>query len=246
MKKLIILSAIAMSGLIYSTADAQIGIHLGFRFAPRKEAYVPAPVVVEQAPVYDNNDDDYYYLPDVDAYYSVSEQCYCYFDGDSWISAEYLPGAYRDYDWRSARRFEIREHAPYMHNDVYRSKYNGRAVGDWAHNSYNNHSEGNYANAGRDNNGGNRGSDQHFDNRGQGGYSQPSQPNRGQGAYTRPSDNRGQGGYSQPAQPQRGNGRNSQPSNQNGSNGRDNRGGSEHYTQNSPQGGLNSHRMTKF
>ena len=241
-----------MSGLIYSTADAQIGIHLGFRFAPHRVVYASPPVYEQSAPVYDNSDDDYYYLPDVDAYYSVNEQCYYYFDGDSWISAEYLPGAYRDYDWRSARRYEVREHQPYMHNDVYRSKYSGRAVGDWAHNNYGDRdrSEGNYVNAGRYSQPSqpNRERDSYTrpsEARGQGGYSQPSQ-NRGHGDYTRPSDNRGQGGYSQPAQPQRGNGGYSQPSNQNRGNGRDNRGGGDHFTQNSPQGGLNSHRMAKF
>ena len=126
MKKLIIISAIALSGLVYNTADAQVGIRVGFHFGPRR--VYAAPVAVEQVPVYNNNDDDYYYLPDVDAYYSVNEQCYYYFDGDSWISAAYLPGEYRDYDWRSARRFEVREACPYLRDDVYSTRYNGSCL----------------------------------------------------------------------------------------------------------------------
>ncbi len=46
MKKLAILSAIVVSGLVYNTADAQIGIHLGFRFGTLGE-YELSRVVVE-------------------------------------------------------------------------------------------------------------------------------------------------------------------------------------------------------
>jgi hypothetical protein len=265
MKKLIILSAIAMSGLIYNTANAQVGIRVGFHFGPLRVVYAHAPVVVEQAPVYNDSNDDYYYLPDVDAYYSVNEQCYYYNDGNNWVSAAYLPGAYRDYDWRNASRYEVRAPRPYERDDFYRSRYNGHQVPEWSHNNYNNNG---YANRdSRDNN-------QHFDNRGQGGYSQPSRneggnnqhfDNRGQGNYqqTQPNrneggngqhfDNRGQGSYSQPNRNGGGNGQHfdnrgqgGQPSNQNGGHERDTRGGQEHFTQNNPQGGLSTHRMTKF
>lgn len=202
MKKLTILSAIAMSGLIYSTANAQMSIRVGLHFG--------TPVAVRTAPVYNepasvNYDaDDYYYLPDVGAYYSVNEECYYYFDGDSWISAAYLPGEYRDYDWRTARRFEVRAPRPYMHDEIYRSKYNGHEVSAWARAD---HQE-------RYNAPVQRGYDQHFDNRGQSSYHQsapqnngPRFENRGQGSYNQPApqnngqrfENRGQGGYSQPA-----------------------------------------------
>jgi len=132
MKKLVLISAIAMSGLFYNTAaNAQIGIHIGFHLFPHR-IFAPGPEVVVQQPVYqepvvsdNDNCDDYYYLPDVGAYYSVDQGLYYYFDGNNWISAAYLPGEYHDYDWRSGRRFEIREARPYLHDDFYRGKYNG-------------------------------------------------------------------------------------------------------------------------
>jgi len=137
MKKIVLISAIAISGLLYNTANAQIRIHLGLNLAPRP-VYVPARVVVQDQPAeyyepanYDG-DEDYYYLPDVDSYYSVTDQCYYYNNGGSWVSAAYLPGAYHDYDWRSARRFEVRAPRPFMHNDYYRARYNGVAFnGNW-------------------------------------------------------------------------------------------------------------------
>jgi len=111
------MSALVLGGLSYKTADAQIGIHVNLHFGTP---------VVEATPVATVAYDDYYYLPDVDAYYSVAEQCYYYFDGDEWIAAAYLPG-YQNYDWRSSRRFEIRGTRPYMRNDYYRSKFGGEA-----------------------------------------------------------------------------------------------------------------------
>jgi len=271
-----------MSGLVYTTASAQIRFHFGLRFHPHIAVYAPVPVVAvqaqaydQQAPVYDqsqpiddqsqtaynDNSDDYYYLPDVGAYYDVTDQCYYYNDGNAWTSAAYLPGAYRNYDWRNAPRYEIRASRPYMRDDFYRSKYNGHASGEWARN--NNHFDNGYTNRGFN------GSNQPFDNRarggynqpeqpgrGQGGYNQPAQPNRSQGGYNQPTEqNRGQGGYRQSAQPgrgqenqhtdDRGRGGNSQPSNQNGNHPRDTRGGNEHFVQNSPQGFAN-HRTAKF
>ncbi len=181
MKKLAIISAIAMSGLFYNAANAQLGIHIGIRLFPHR-IFVPRPVVVvqPQEPVYQepvvsddsNNDDcDYYYLPDVGAYYSVNDQCYYYQDGDNWVSAAYLPGIYHDFDWRYARRFEIRQSRPYMHNDFYRNRYQGfdrdiarnhddfRMGFDYRHNSNAYNNDHRFDNRG--------GYGQHFDNRGQ-------------------------------------------------------------------------------
>ncbi|MDP9047095.1 MAG: hypothetical protein M3N14_03100 [Bacteroidota bacterium] len=134
MKKLIILSAIAVSGLICKTADAQVGIHVGFNFGT--PVYTRQRVVVEEpvyqpAPVVYNNYEDYYYLPDVDAYYNVNRQCYYYNDGNRWVAAAYLPGVYRDYDWRNERRFEVRASRPYLRDDIYRARYSGHEMREW-------------------------------------------------------------------------------------------------------------------
>ena len=266
MKKLIIISAIALSSLVYNTADAQIGFRVGFRFGPHR--VYAAPAVVEQAPVYNDNDDDYYYLPDVDAYYSVNEQCYYYFDGDNWISAAYLPGEYRDYDWRNARRFEVREARPYLHNDVYRSRYNGN-TGNWARNNDYNRS----GFVSRDQYNSYAGNDHHFDNWG-GAYNQPNRSNggynqggnnnnygsRSQGGFNQHSGNNSQAGYSQPSQPQRNQGGNNQypgnggvnnhsgqpDRNPGGGNQHSRNGGGEHRNQGNPQGGFADHRMARY
>jgi len=250
MKKLAILSAIALSGLIYNTANAQIRINFGLHIRPVYARY-HAPVVVEQ-PVYqepvqvydDSDDDDYYYLPDVDAYYNVNAGCYYYNNGYNWVSAAYLPGAYRNYDWRSARRYEVREHRPFTRADFYRSRFNGRQVAEFRNYRHDNDSYGSYdRNHGyynRDNY--NRGgynrpeqyrdNDNHYGNRGQGGYDHQSNGNHGQGGYSQPNQNNG--GH------QWGQGHSAQPSQNNG--GGRGRGGDEHFAQNMGM----AHRMGRY
>ncbi|MEO6632317.1 MAG: hypothetical protein ABIN13_11360 [Mucilaginibacter sp.] len=271
MKKLAILSAIALSGLIYNTANAQIRINFGLHIRPVYARY-HAPVVVEE-PVYqepvqvydDSNDDDYYYLPDVDAYYNVSAGCYYYNDGDNWVSAAYLPGAYRNYDWRSVRRYEVREHRPFARADFYRSRFNGRQVAEFRNYRHDNDSRGGYGHYNgynRDNDnrhynhdndnryynhGGynrpeqNRSNDNHYGNRGQGGYNQPSYPGRNQN-----NENHGQVGYGQPSQNngghQWGQGHSAQPNQNNGGSEEHGRGGNDHFAQNMGM----SHRMARY
>lgn len=133
MKRLAIISAIVLSGMFYNTASAQVRLHLGIRFGvphvyvpPRVAVVASTPAVYNEDVNYADNDDDYYYLPDVGAYYSVPEQCYYYNNGDAWVSAAYLPG-YHNFDWRNARRFEVHASRPYMNDNFYRTKFGGAA-----------------------------------------------------------------------------------------------------------------------
>lgn len=143
MRKLVILSAIAAGSLFISKANAQVSIQFGINI-PAHRVYVPAPPppVVEEQPVYDDNDnvnvsddDDYYYLPEVEAYYNVRAGCYYYNDGSRWVSCAYLPGAYRDYNWRTCVRYEVRAPRPFMHHDFYRQRWGGYMGdrGNWGH-----------------------------------------------------------------------------------------------------------------
>jgi hypothetical protein len=231
MKRIALISAIAISGLLLNNkADAQIRIHLGLNFAPRPVVYAPARVVVDQQadycePTNYDGDEDYYYLPEVDAYYSVPEQCYYYNDGGQWVTAEYLPGAYRDFDWRSARRFEVRAPRPFMHDDYYRSRYNGVTFNGRWDRGY----DRAYANSYRADHEQFRGDDHRFDNRNQGNYgNRQFDHNRGQDF-----DNR----Y-----------RNDQHMEQNHN--FDRGGDNEHFAQNMPQrggwAGKDNHRSGRF
>lgn len=233
MKKLIVLSALVLGGLSYQSASAQISFHVGINLTPR-------PVYVEPAPVY--NDADYYYLPDVEAYYSVNQNRYYYQDGGSWISAAYLPGRYHDYDWRHANHYAVNEPRPYMHNDVYRARYGGfEGRRDW--NNRDEHNVRAYANndrfnheqyRGNNNRGGNFGqrNDDHGNFGGRNDHQQPQQQNDNRGNFggnrsggqqqPQQNDNHSNAGGNRGGQPQQ-----AQPQNGNRGNDNNNRGNND-------------------
>jgi hypothetical protein len=242
MKKFVLSIIIAAGGLVAQSAQAQVGVSVGMQIGPLViNVHKPtAPAVVY---------DDFYYLPDVEAYYSVPEQCYYYMDGNRWVNAAYLPGRYRNYDWRNARRYEVRTQRPYANHDYYRNKFGGNRGGNWNDNrrperrddrrgndrfpsspydSNNAGGRGGYNRPDRrdDDNryerGGNRGGE--YDNDRGGNYN--GQPNRNNGQGNNGQRwNGGQNGNGN-GQPGRGNGQgnygqpsNNQPSNQNGGRG---------------------------
>ncbi len=116
MKKLFLLSALIVGSLSFNIAKAQIGIHVNLNLGPR-------PVYVEPAPVVN---DDYYYLPDAEAYYSVPEHVYYYQNEGRWVSGPRLVGRYHDYDYNQLRHFEVNEARPYLRNDYYRARFNNQ------------------------------------------------------------------------------------------------------------------------
>ncbi|OOQ61628.1 hypothetical protein [Mucilaginibacter pedocola] len=203
MKKIYLLSAMVLAGLFANKAEAQISIHIGLNIPPRP-VYVPAPQPVVYDDVFDDSD-DYYYLPEVEAYYSIPLHCYFYNDGSRWIRAQYLPGAYRNYDWRTARRFEVRGRRPYMNHDVYRGRWGGNPYrGDWnrRNNDYANRGDygrNNGGNWGRNDDRGrygrndNRGWGDRNDNRGSWGRGKDRDDDRNKGGYNQPDRNQGGG-----------------------------------------------------
>jgi hypothetical protein len=66
---------------------------------------------------------DYYYMPDIDAYYYVPQRQFIYLEGGRWIFATSLPPQYRGYDMYHGYKVVVNEPRPYMHPDVYRVKY---------------------------------------------------------------------------------------------------------------------------
>jgi hypothetical protein len=234
MKRLILLSTIAMGSLFYAnSANAQISIQFGIN-VPVHRVYVPAPqpVVVDEGPVYDNdqvnyNDDDYYYLPEVEAYYNVPRHCYYYNNGSSWVSSTYLPGAYRSYDWRSGVRYEVRAPRPYMHHDMYVSRWGGYAGdrGNWGH-RFDRRFNGGYAYHNRDNRGWGR------DNQNRGNWGgRPQGDNQNRGNWGRPQgDNQNRANWG--GRPQGGNQNRGNQQQNNGGQNRGNWGGQQQSNRN--------------
>lgn len=114
MKRLFLFSAL-LGGLMFArpaAAQVHIGVHLNIGSQP------------EWGPVgYDYV--NYYYLPDVDAYYDVPAHCYVYQDGGVWVRRTYLPGRYRNYDIYNGYKVVVNRPSPWLRNTYYRNAYSG-------------------------------------------------------------------------------------------------------------------------
>ena len=112
--KLVFLSVIML--FAFNTVKAQIQVRFNIGVQPQW-----APVEYQT---------DYYYLPDVEAYYDVPNSMFIYYEGNSWIHRSYLPVRYRNYDLYHGYKVSMREYhgnTPYYNHQVYRDRYsNGK------------------------------------------------------------------------------------------------------------------------
>ena len=101
-------------GLQLTVAKAQISINIGAQ--PNW-----GPVGYDKV--------DYYYLPDIDAYYNVPKRQFIYQDGRNWVFKSSLPVAHRQYDLYHGYKVVLNEPRPYLRNDVHKNMY-ARYKGD--------------------------------------------------------------------------------------------------------------------
>ncbi len=66
---------------------------------------------------------DYYYMPDIDAYYNVPQRQFVYLEGNRWVFASSLPPRYNGYNLYSGYKVVVNEPRPYLRADVYRARY---------------------------------------------------------------------------------------------------------------------------
>lgn len=66
---------------------------------------------------------DYYYLPDIEAYYYVPRKQFIYISNGKWIFAYGLPPAFRTYDLYRGYKVVINRPRAYLYHDVYKVKY---------------------------------------------------------------------------------------------------------------------------
>jgi hypothetical protein len=110
MKKLILLSALCLIGFIAETTYAQVTFRVNISTQP-----IWGPVGYDHV--------EYYYLPDIEAYYYVPGHKYIYMENGRWISRAYLPQRYRNYDMYNSRKVVINDQKPYLRHQEYRTRY---------------------------------------------------------------------------------------------------------------------------
>ena len=66
---------------------------------------------------------DYYYLPDVESYYSVQSRQFIYLSNGRWIYASSLPARYSNYDLYSGYKVVVNRPRPYLNYNQDRVQY---------------------------------------------------------------------------------------------------------------------------
>ena len=110
------LKLIALLGILFfasSTINAQVSVNVNLGTAP------------SWGPVGYSNV-EYYYLPDVEAYYDIRASKFIYLNNGSWIRARYLPGNYRNYDLYNGYKVVLTDYhgpKPYIYFKNHKAKY---------------------------------------------------------------------------------------------------------------------------
>ena len=98
--------------ILSSTLNAQLRVNLGFN--------------VDRQPVWGPTGYDhveYYYLPDIDAYYNVPQRRFYTHEGGRWIGRSSLPSRYRNFDLYNSYKVVVNEPTPYRNHEKYRDQY---------------------------------------------------------------------------------------------------------------------------
>src|ERR1700761_7748785 len=96
---------------MFTNASAQIGLSINIGTQP-----VWGPVGYDHV--------DYYYIPDIDAYYDVTRGVYVYQEGPRWVTTAVLPPRFHNFDIYHAHKVVINgARDPWMHAATYRTQY---------------------------------------------------------------------------------------------------------------------------
>ena len=125
------LKLIALGIILFaaSTSQAQVSVNVNIGRPPAW-----APVGYAEA--------EYYYLPDVEAYYDVRATQFIYYGNGRWIHSRNLPGRYRNYDLYGGYKVVLNDYhgsRPYNNFRNHKIKYyKGYHGNDYRNNGYNN------------------------------------------------------------------------------------------------------------
>jgi hypothetical protein len=114
MKKILSAAAIIFACLTVKQADAQLHFNVGVNIGSQPEW---GPTGYDHA--------DYYYMPDIDAYYDVPAHQYVYYDNNVWMHNRALPPRYSNFDRYHSYKVVVNQRNPWEHQDVIRSRYAG-------------------------------------------------------------------------------------------------------------------------
>lgn len=111
--KTIKLFSIAILFFASSSIKAQVSVNVNIGAAPSW-----GPIGYSQV--------DYYYLPDIEAYYDIRRSQFIFFSNGNWIKSRYLPRQYRNYNLYTGYKVVLNDYhgsTPYYNFKNHKSKY---------------------------------------------------------------------------------------------------------------------------
>lgn len=110
MKRILFLSALIICAFVSQQISAQPSVSINIGVQP-----IWGPVGYDHV--------DYYYLPDVDAYYDVPSHMFVYLEGGVWVHRAALPARYANFDLYHAYKAVVNVPDPWLHHNIYHDKY---------------------------------------------------------------------------------------------------------------------------
>ena len=110
MKKLLILCLVTVGALSAHFSQAQLNVSVNLAAQP---GWGPSGY----------NHVDYYYLPDMNAYYYVPKKQFVYLNGSNWTFVNNPPAQYKNIDLYKTYKVVINQPKPYLQHSVYEVKY---------------------------------------------------------------------------------------------------------------------------
>ena len=112
MKKILFAAAFIACCFSVTMTKAQVHFSIGLNIGNQPEW---GPTGYDRA--------DYYYMPDIDAYYDVNAHTYIYLNNNVWIRSAELPPRYANYDVYHGYKVVINHPDPWRNGAVYRARY---------------------------------------------------------------------------------------------------------------------------
>lgn len=109
-KKIVMACLIGFISFFASTTNAQISVNFNVGSQP-----LWGPVGYDQA--------NYYYMPDIDTYYSVPTRQYVYLQNNKWQFSNALPSRYSGYNLYNGYKVVMNSPRPYLSYKTHKMKY---------------------------------------------------------------------------------------------------------------------------
>jgi hypothetical protein len=107
-RSVLLIAALLLSSIAYSQVRISLNLNLD-----RQPIWGPTG--------YDHV--EYYYFPDIDTYYNVSQERFYSFERRRWTGTRGLPARHRGFDLYGAYKVVVNDPTPYRRGDYYRKTY---------------------------------------------------------------------------------------------------------------------------